>query len=622
VYFPVNAPFFDIYYSLPEKGQIFNTLWKIFLCGLDLQESTLYDKRRFNMSDVVLTGYPSIDRPWMKYYSKDALSSALPKCTAYEYLYEKNKDNLRDIALNYCDQKFTYGQLFESIESAAKAFSALGVKKGDVVVICSINIPETVYAIYGLNRLGAISNMVDPRTNEDQLRQYINECNAKLVITVDAAYPIIENAMEGSTANHAVVVSPSDSLSSIMGAKSSAIVLQSNAIRWREFIQQGIYEKPAYPEYEENRCFVIAHTGGTSGEPKGVMLSDDCLNAIAQSYYYVPVPLERRQRYFNDLPPFIIYGLSFALHMTLCRGFEVIICPVFDSVQFPKLYAKYKPNHFCAVPEHLSHLIDDPATQNINLSFTISVGTGGDSLNTKLEERTNKFLKDHGCRFKVTKGYGMTETGAVAISTFPNVANEVGSVGIPLCYNNMKIMDLNLEEELSYDKIGEIWISSPSIMLGYYKNTEATKKIIVTDSNGIRWIRTGDLGRITKEGLLIHEGRIRRIYLTFADGQPAKIFPMVVENIIKKSECVDDCAVVGRLIKNSSYYEAVAYVVLRQDVKTQKNIEKDIITLCKNNVPTYMQPVEYRFVEELPHTPIGKVDFRKLESLSQILDES
>lgn len=567
--------------------------------------------------DTFTTGFPSIDKPWQKYYNTEAFEAPLPKCTAYEFLYQNNKDYPDDIALNYYDQEITYGHLFDNIERAAKAFSACGVKQGDIVIVCSVNIPETVYAIYGLNRLGAVIDMVDPRTNETQLRQYINEVKAKLIVSVDAAYPIIKKAMQGSTAQQVVVVSPLESLPQKIqtncGTTSSALVLElePNAIGWKEFILQGASEKPIYPAYEKNRCFVIAHTGGTSGTPKGVMLSDDALNAIAHCYYYVPTPLERGQRYFNDLPPFIIYGLSFALHMTLCRGFEVIIYPVFDSAQFPKLFAKYKPNHFCAVPEHLNHLITDPATQDMDLSFTIAVGSGGDSLNTKLEESTNEFLRSHGCKFKVTKGYGMTETGAVAISTFPN-ANKVGSVGIPLFINNMKIMDLDSNKEISYNQSGEIWLSGPSIMLGYYENPKATEEIIVTDESGTRWIRTGDLGYITEDGLLMHEGRIRRIYLTAVEGQPAKIFPTLVETTLKKSENVYDCAVVGRFMKGSSYYEPVAYVVLKSESK-QENIEQELISLCKNEVPSYMCPIEYRFVNELPHTPIGKVDFRALE---------
>lgn len=374
---------------------------------------------------------------------------------------------------------------------------------------------------------------------------------------------------------------------------------------------------PDYKGYEKNSCFIIAHTGGTTGVPKGVMLSDDNLNAVVHCYYHIPIPIERGQRFFNDLPPFIVYGLSFALHTPLCRGLEVIIYPVYDAVHFPKLYAKYKPNHFCTSAEHIKHLHTDEKVRKMDLSFAVTVGMGGDSLDEKLEKEVNHFLAKRNCGFEVEKGYGMTEVGATAVSTFPG-ANAIGSVGVPLITNTIKVVDTNSCKELKYNQIGEIWISGPSIMMGYYKNPKATAEIIVTEEDGKRWIRTGDLGYINEDGLLFHKGRIRRIYLTAVDGQPAKIFPMLVEDTIKMSEEVSDCCVVGRLKENSSFYEGVAFVVLRNKGQSWDKVSEELKKLCKDNVPSYMQPVEYQSVEELPHTPIGKVDFRKLEEIAEI----
>ena len=156
----------------------------------------------------------------------------------------------------------------------------------------------------------------------------------------------------------------------------------------------------------------------------------------------------------------------------------------------------------------------------------------------------------------------MTELGATACTSCPK-ANAIGSVGIPLVANTIKIMDKDSMQELPYNQTGEIWISGPSIMLGYYNKSKETDDIIVTDENGVRWIRTGDLGHITEDGLLFHEGRISRIYLTSHKGQPAKIFPMLVEEKIKQCESIFDC-VVARLRNNSVNYEAIAFVILKK----------------------------------------------------------
>jgi long-chain acyl-CoA synthetase len=175
-------------------------------------------------------------------------------------------------------------------------------------------------------------------------------------------------------------------------------------------------------------------------------------------------------------------------------------------------------------------------------------------------------------------------------------------------------MDIDSGQELKYNEVGEIWISGPSIMLGYYKNEEATSEIISEDEKGQKWIRTGDLGCMNEDGLLFHKGRIRRIYLTSVMGQPAKIFPNMVEQIINRQAGVEESAVVGRYIENSAYYEPVGFIVLKDKSMEHKVVEEQVRESCEKELPPYMIPVEYRFVEKLPYTSVGKVDFRKLET--------
>lgn len=150
-------------------------------------------------------------------------------------------------------------------------------------------------------------------------------------------------------------------------------------------------------------------------------------------------------------------------------------------------------------------------------------------------------------------------------------------------------------------------------MLSYYKMPKETSELIFTDDKGIKWVRTGDLGHITEDGLLFHEGRIRRIYMTAHEGQPAKIFPMLVEDALRKSPSVNECSVVGRKCANSDYYEAVAFVVKTNAACEEDRIKAELTALCTENLPTYMVPSQYCFIEQIPHTPIGKVDFLALE---------
>lgn len=567
-----------------------------------------------------LTGYPSIDKPWLKYYSQEAINAKLPECTMYELLWRSNKDYRDNTALNYYGRKFTYGQLFEGIEKTAKAFSSLGVKKGDIVIICTVNTPEMVYALYALNRLGAVANMVDPRTNVDGIREYILETNARFVMTIDLAYPAIVKAAKGTAIKKVVVLSPADSLPPVTKVlykmKTKSPKLGVETLTWKHFISLGDGVTPEYASYEKDTCCVMAHTGGTTGFPKSVMLSNDNVNALAHNYSHIDIPIKRGHRYFNDLPPFIMYGLCFALHTTLYCGLEVIIYPVFDSKGFPKQFAKYKPHHFCALPDHLSYLSSSSITSKMDLSHVITVGVGGDSLDCDLEKRVNSYLKSHGCKYEVVKGYGMTELSATAISSCV-AANDIGCVGIPLIINTVKIVDSETLQELKYNDIGEIWISGASVMLGYFNKPNETAETVITDENGVRWIRTGDLGYMTQDGLVYHKGRIRRIYMTAHEGQPAKIFPMLVEGALKKSRYVSECSVVGRKRKESDYYEAVAFIAKKDTTVDDSQVVTELAEICAEDVPTYMIPAEYCFVDKLPRTPVGKIDFCFLETIAQ-----
>ena len=571
------------------------------------------------MEETRLTGYPSIDKPWLKYYSEEAINAPLPECTAYELLYRNNKDHLNDIALNYYDRKITYKELFDEIEKAAKGFVACGVQAGDVVILSSVNSPEIVYSFYALNRLGAVANMVDPRTSEDDIYLYIRDSFAKVVVALEAVCPLMYRAGCRANISKVISISPAYSLTPVKKlfyrARNKSPNLSSEIITWKEFVYAGETIKAKYAEYTRAERCVIAHTGGTTGTPKGVILSNDNLNAIVHGYRFTGIPFERKQKFFADLPPFIMYGLCIGIHAALCSGLEVILYPIFSPKDFPKQFKKYKPNHFADGADHIRYLSESSLTKKMDLSFLITAAVGGDGLSIELEKKVNQFLLEHGCKFEVVKGYGMSECAATAFTTFKS-ANELGSVGIPMVKNNVKIVDTDSGLELFYDEIGEIWISSPSMMLGYMNNPDETSKLIIRGEEGEIWARTGDLGCISNGGLLFHKGRIRRIYLSSVGDQPAKIFPLLVEEKLRESINITDCCVVGRPIGDSTYNEAVAFIV-KCSQKSDESLIEELKDICRKSVPTYMAPVKYAFLDNLPLTPIGKVDYRALEELAK-----
>lgn len=158
------------------------------------------------------TDFPSIDMPWLKYYSEEAICAPMPECTVYEYLWESNKDHLDNIALNYFGKRISFRELFSQISKTAAAFSTLGIRKGDIVVLITVTTPETIFAFYALNQLGAISNMVDPRTSTEGIREYIRETDSDIVLSLDVALPKVADAVEGTGVRNIIVTSPADSL--------------------------------------------------------------------------------------------------------------------------------------------------------------------------------------------------------------------------------------------------------------------------------------------------------------------------------------------------------------------------------------------------------------------------
>ncbi len=571
-----------------------------------------------------MTGYPTIDRPWEKFYTKEMLEKEIPKRTIYQDLYENNKDYLGSYSLNYFGRKITYQELFENIDVVSKALMRYGIKKGDIVTIASPTLPEVIYLFYALSRIGAIANMVDPRTSKEGIEDYLNEVQSNLFFIVDVAFPKVYDIKKTTSVKDIVTISPSDSLpfglslgykakETIENFKNKDKKIKNDSINWKDFYKGGIEPgRFIYPEYEKDTPVVIVHTGGTTGKPKGVVLSNDNINAASIQAIHCGIDFKREHNWLNIMPPFIAYGIGNGLHLPLVCGMEVILIPQFNPDEFDKLMIKHKPNHMVGVPSHYGSIIKSPRMKKQDLSYVIAPTVGGDKMDEKLEEETNKFLKEHNCSYKVTKGYGLTEVNAgVAICT-SNETNDIGSVGIPLPKTVISIFDPETCEELKYGELGEICITGPNTMLGYYKKEDETNKILKVHNDGKIWVHSGDLGYMTDEGKLFIIDRIKRMIIRH-DG--FKVFPNLIEDVIMTHPNVKTCKVVGMPdLEHSQGKLPKAYIVLKDEFVDLKVLEEEVFDLCKNKLPEYSQPVELEVKTVLPLTSIGKIDFVALEN--------
>lgn len=569
-----------------------------------------------------LTGYPSIDKPWLKYYSEEAINAPLPECTIYEYLWENNKEHLDSVALNYFGNKISYEELFKNITKTVRALKQNGVGKDSIVTVLMPTLPETVYLFYAIGKIGAIANMVDPRTSAEGILEYIREVGSELLVVVDVVLSKVNEILHKSKVKKVLVISPADSLPAIpkMLYRLKNNIKQKNEdiyMNWRTFIALGEgYTGTIDLAYEKNRVVVIVHTGGTTGKPKGVMLTNDNLNASAFQAKICGIDFQREHAWLNIMPPFIAYGIGNGLHLPLVIGMETILIPQFNPNKFDLLLLKHKPNHMTGVPSHYENIINSKRMRNKNLSYVIAPTVGGDTMDEKLEEETNKFFKTHGCKYLLSKGYGMTEVSAGVTICTSNKCNRIGSVGIPLPHTMVSIFEPDTCEELTYNQLGEICMTGPNTMSGYYNNMEATKEIIRKHKDGLYWVHSADIGYMTEDGMLFIVDRIKRMLIRH-DG--FKVFPSMIKKTIARHKAVKACCVVG--VSDSGHSQGrlpVVYSVLNPEYIEEKSaVKQELVTLCKNELPEYSQPIDYMFRDSLPLTSIGKIDYRMLEKWAE-----
>ena len=571
------------------------------------------------MEEKQLTGYPSVDKPWLKYYSEEAINAPLPECTIYEYIWNCNKDNLEKPALKYFEKGTTYAQMFSRIDDAAKAFSALNVQRGELVSMCMLTMPETIYSIYGLNKIGAICNLIEPRTNAELIKDRINAAGSRVLIVVDVFLSKILQIVDKTKLEHIIVVPLAQSMpihakigfKLTKGRKIPRIPAEQRFEYWSVFLAKGKSIKLASAPYVKDAPAAIIYTGGTTGISKGALLSNDSLTAMALQSIYDAPRLYEGERFLEIMPPFIAYGLIFGFFIPFCASLENTLIPVFEPKKFAELVLKHKPNHVVGVPAFFESLANSAEVGNQKLDFLMCAITGGDRLLASTEDHINKFFADHGCKYTILKGYGMTEMGSAATFTATDESNIPGSVGIPTHLTEVKVIDHETGEELGYNIQGELCMTGSTMMLGYYQNDSETNKVMRKHPDGKTWIHTGDIGYMTEDGVIYIVDRIKRMVIR-PDGH--NVWPSVIEEVVTRHPGVKECAVVGMPNpENKNGRIPTAFIVVEDGVEVNNALINEIDRFSKIYLPERDVAMAYRFIEKLPLTLVGKVDYRTLE---------
>ena len=568
-----------------------------------------------------LTGFPSIDKPWLKYYSKEAIIASLPECSIYEYLWKNNKEYPFDIAINYYGRKITYRELFDSIDATAKGFAALGVKQGDIVTVALPSVPEALYCVYALNKLGAVANMIHPLAGEKEIIHYLNEVESTVAVLFDGTYEIMGRSVGETHVKHAVIVTAADSLpvgvKLLYGLKKKTVRFPVNSmfLSWKQFIKSGSGRTLHIAKRNFDEMAIISHTGGTTGEPKGVMCSDRSVNALI---YQLVCNFEykRQETCLAVLPPFVNYSLIDGMLAMLWIGFTVALIPKYEPLKFGEYVKKYHPCAISSIPAYWEALLKIENIRSVDMSCMKHIYYGGEAMSAETEKAVNELLLSCGAQGKLRKGVGSTEMMAAATQTYDD-CNEGGSVGVPLVWINCKIVEPGTVEELSYHKEGEICFTGPTLMLGYYNKPKETDEIVKTHPDGLKWLHTGDIGYINENGVIFVTGRIKRIIMTKGkDDQVTKLFPDRIEKVVNSHPAVRLCCVVGIPDKQRINY-AKAVVELNDGYTPSDTLAAEIKSFCRDKLPEYQIPEVIEFTTVLPRTERGKVNYRALEEAAK-----
>ena len=556
-------------------------------------------------------------KPWLEYYSRKDRSIKFTEKSIYNYMVDEVGEDKDFICLNYFGNRFSYNEFFYNINICAKALREYGVRDGDIVTICMPNMPEALYAFYACNKIGAVADMVHPLSSPDQLLHYLTESKSRILFLVDFDYDKFKEIIPQTLVYRTILVSPKESMPlgltvgytltrSLMMKKPS--LTNSNYLSWKDFMATGLTSNDNYKaNVKKDDLAVILHSGGTTGTPKGIMISNYSFNALAQQSAVNVIDARPKDKIVTVLPIFHGFGLGVCIHTPLCLKVETILMPEYDANRFYKIWKYDRPHIILGVPTLWEGMMSNKKFDNVDMSQLKYIVSGGDHLTIAAETRINQFLHKHGAHVNIRKGYGMTESVAATSYTFPGT-NEPGSIGIPMVGNTYQICDPETLKELPLGEEGEICVQGPTLMLGYLNNKKETDNVLKKHKDGSIWLHTGDIGYISPNGVVYYTQRLKRMIVVSG----FNVYPSQIEETISKHPKVDKVCVIG-IPHQYKMHVPKAFIVLKKGTEPSAKIKKEIIDMCKEKLSVYSLPKYYEFRTELPKTLYGKVDYKQLE---------
>src|ERR1700730_2649887 len=539
-------------------------------------------------------------RPWLKGYAPGIQSDArFPALPVTRFLDESVERFGERPCLDFLGKLSSYREICDLARRAAKGFARLGVGPGVRVGLMLPNTPYYVIAYFGVLRAGGTVVNINPLYVEREIRHLIADAGCAIVVTLDLrlTYDVLERLRDGNPLKTLVVCPMAEILPLPKNVLYRALRRGDQAhapeggghVRFSELVDNdGIFEPPAIDALRD--VAVLQYTGGTTGTPKGAMLSHANLVAnVLQCMAWFPHFKPGEERALAVLPFFHVFAMTVVMNLSIAVGAEIILLPRFDLEELLKTIHRKRPTTFPGVPTLFTAINAAKRLDRYDLTSIRSCISGGAPLPVEVKARFEALT---GCI--LVEGYGLSETSPVVACNPLEGENKPGSVGLPLPGTTVEIGSLeDPSHVLGIGERGEVRVRGPQVMLGYWGQPEATADVLRAGA-----LRTGDVGYLDQDGYLFLVDRIKDVII--AGGY--KIYPRLVEEAIYQHPQVLECIVIG-VADRYRGQTVKAFVVLRQGESLD---EKELVAFLKGKLSPIETPKLFEFRASLPKTLIGK----------------
>lgn len=543
-------------------------------------------------------------RPWFKFYDEGVpatLALSIPNLTIPDFLEQTAQRYPKQVATVFMGARITYRALQRKVRRLAGALHQLGIRKGDRVAVILPNCPQMVISYYAILSLGGVTVLTNPLYVERELEHQWGDAGVKLVVTLDLLFPKVEAVCAKLGISPIVVTGIQDYLPA---AKKLLLPLELRrqgkwvSVNYNDhvFPFRSLAERrqPKPPEVsltlDDLAC--LQYTGGTTGLPKGAMLTHRNLVASVTQIrlFLLQGHQETTDKGIAILPLFHVYGMNAVMNLGVCIAATVVLLPRFEIKSLIDAIKTEKPTFFLGVPALYSAVLNYEGVDKVDLTSIKVCFSAAAPLPVEIirqfEDRTGA---------RIAEAYGMTEASSVTHVNPRFGQRKFGSVGVPIVGTDAKIVDVNDgQTELGPDQPGELWVKGPQVMQGYWNHPEETAEAL-TDG----WLHTGDIAIMDEEGYFTIVDRKKDLIISSG----YNIYPREVEEILFQHPKIELAAVIG--LPNSLRGErVVAYIKLKEG---QQATPGEIRSFCKEHLADYKVPRSIVFRDELPIALTGKV---------------